>query len=541
MPASSPPTLGLGFEFEWWEAALYDDLEDKDYPFKGKRAFEKTGTNTTDSVRKINTKCEHGEILTGNYDENNPAPDCWNPNEGRMPSKDVVDRMLGKLRVTVQDALVLEKRELVSALSVEHPKVDNLVDGVSSAFTKYTAHRDEGRERNLADNPKTWRKDTHVFEQVFYFVALELRTRVYTEANKEDHGNEMRDELKRILDAIPRKHNVSVNAGNAATYRLPDQSVKSGEARAGMHIHVSATGVFDTETQGRTNKVGIMEKRILASKKLLTLYWLIEPNISKLHASWRSADPRYAGLLRRHSNLAFLNLTKNPKDNDNCEHWGQHDEEEKLRKEGRYFYDEAKFEAQGKLYLKDLDSEAQQMYTAVMEQVSRSGGSDYERNMSAIDRIWMCKNMDQLVWLCSSRFGNRRAALSLNQLLPSDSKYQGGGVRKADQRLGTVEFRAMQGSFNYEAVIAWSDVVMRITEVCVTQSTSVFTDTVERLLQAPKPGGDPVKTFIERLDFPKEHRAYKFYNDRLQKEVFDKEANPRSGKSPTLNVFVERK
>ncbi|KAK8123371.1 hypothetical protein PG999_003289 [Apiospora kogelbergensis] len=522
------PSLGLGFEFEWWEAALYDDLADKDYPFKGYRKFKTTGTIHTGEK-------PDDEVLTGNYDDHNPAPDGWNPNKFRMPPKEVVNEMLGSLRKTIADALISEPAAMVSDLDKEHPGVVQLENGVSSAFTKYTAHRDDGRERNLAEKPRHWRKDTHVFERIFYFVALEMRTKVFTEANKKE-GDQMRKELGLILKEIPKNHNVSVNAGNDALYINEKSSLpQPGEARAGMHIHVSAAGVFDTVTE--KTDANIMGKRIIASKKLLTLYWLVEPDIMKLHASWRSRDSRYAGLLRRHSNLAF-SLSKWVTSDTAIEpHWGYEAEEAENKK--NHHYNEVNFDNdQGQWSQNDLGPVGEKVKAVVQ---LRGDNAEQQRTQRAIEKIWMCKNMDQLVWLCSSHFGNRRGAISLNQLLATDSQYKGGGVREAAQRLGTVEFRAMQGSFNYDAVVAWSEVVMQMTEPCVTQNNDGgFVDFVARVLEAPE-SGDPVKAFMKRLGFDENHHAYKFYNQNLQKDVFDEEAKPRFDRNSIPNVFVGQK
>ncbi|KAK8075979.1 TBC1 domain protein [Apiospora phragmitis] len=542
MAPADLPALNVGFEFECWIATIYIDVERGDYPYKGERVFVLTGTNSTGSEVSVETRTSDGEILTDGYNKWNPAPDDWNPNEDRMPTEAVVQGMQNSFLTTVANVVGSEK---VSNLNTEHPNVGDLVDGVSRAFRQHTAHRDDGRERNLSS--KTWRKDTHVYEGKLYFVAFEWRTRVYVRANKEG-GKVMREELRVILKRIPEEHNVSINAGNDCFYELPPSiktkhSVQPGEARAGIHIHVSAEGVFDTPTQGltveehREQREEIMKKRILASKKLITLYWLVEPNICKLHASWRSKDPRYAGLLRHHSNLAFYLLDQEQKDNSPYKHW-EHDKEENQNK-AKGHYNKGNFDTHGKIAEEDLDSEAKTMYDAV---IAKLPGESEDRKLErkTIKTIWSCTNMDQLVWLCASYFGNRRAALSLNQLLPAyGSIYNGGGLREPAQRLGTVEFRAMQGSFDPEAVIAWSDVVMRLTEPCVTEGTDAFVNFVNRVMEAPEPG-DTVKAFIKRLGFDEESRPYKFYSDGLQARL-DIEAMPRIGGDSTPNVLVPRK
>lgn len=532
MTSPNPPLLGLGFEFEWWEATLYDDLKEEDYPYKGDRDFVLAGKKSHDGKKQATKKPD------GGFREGVPAPTDWNPNEGRMPDDTVVQGMLNQLRETVAKAL--GKESLVSNLKDEHPVVGPLVDGVSSAFTKYTAHRDKGRERNLSDN--TWRKDSHVCEDWLYFVALELRTRVYTQANQGGGGEQMRKELEAVLNLIPKRHHVSINAGNDAFYKLSPEFSKGhnktqpGEARAGTHIHVSVEGIFDTATQ-RMTKNGhprceeIKDIRMLASKKILTLYWLVEPEIRKLHASWRSEDARYSGLLRHHSNLAFHLRSVTQEEQAQYEHW-EHEAEKKAKNQPK-FYDHERFKEQGAYGPHDLGPEAKRVYDAVMARLQDA------RDREAIEKIWMCKEMDQLVWLCTSYFSNRRAALSLNQLVETNSNYEGGGLREPKQRLGTVEYRAMQGSFDPEAVIAWSDVVMKMTEACVTRGPDVFVDFVDRLMQPPE-RGDTVRAFIQRLGFDGQSRPYKFYSDKLQ-ERLDREARPRFDKESYRrpHVFVE--
>ncbi|KAK7960397.1 hypothetical protein PG988_011611 [Apiospora saccharicola] len=265
-----------------------------------------------------------------------------------------------------------------------------------------------------------------------------------------------------------------------------------------------------------------MAPRILAAKKLLTLYWLVEPNLQELHASWRSEDARYSGLLRTHSNLAFYPQVKEKAGvKQPVQHWF-HETDDRLQKEGSYekaFYN-----------LKDFNGVSEKPSDTSIVQILRKtlGTRVTEHSWAAIDTIWKTANMDQLAWLASSYFGNRRSSLNLHQLLPPGNKFSGGSVRKSDQRTGTMEFRLMQGSFDVNAIAAWTDVVLQLTEACVTGDQARYVEFVGRAVGNPdqKMTGDKTKAFIERLGLDKGSYAYKFYHDGRRAEL-DRQADPR--------------
>ncbi|KAK7909020.1 hypothetical protein PG985_014898 [Apiospora marii] len=419
---------------------------------------------------------------------------------------------------------------VISEVSQEHPEL--------AVHQKHNVVRERGIEQNferLLKGPKGFdlkkhlsRLDSQVLRDMAYFVGFEYRPMIYknVRAIYEDIWGELRPVVSALTQGFP----ISVNAGNNVYFWLPEdvpgkQRVQQGEARSGLHIHVGADGVFEHLDPGlKAEELGAkMVQRVLAIKKLLTLYWLVEPNLQTLHASWRSEDARYSGLLRVHSNLAFYPQVREKAGvKQPVQHW-HHEEEDRLI-DGGYktaFYNLDTFNAAS-------DKLTDTPIVEILRKKLGARMTDHDR--AAIETIWETTNMDQLAWLASSYFGNRRSSLNLHQLLPPRCQFAGGSVREEEKRTGTVEFRLMQGSFDIDAIAAWTDVVLQLTEACITDDQDRFVDFVDRAVtgpdQAAAAAGDKTKAFIKRLGLEEASYAYKFYHDGRQADL-DKQANPR--------------
>ncbi|KAK8109225.1 hypothetical protein PG984_015026 [Apiospora sp. TS-2023a] len=513
MPSPPLPSLSLGFEFEGWLVTQYKDI---DGPVQGR-----------DDLPSSETESLKGQIAKTNFDKNNPAPFDWNPNKGRMPSVPTGNKLLTDVLNVVTGALKTSKlKDSVlagSEVSEEHPDL--------TVHKKYNIVRERGTEQNLEGevdfkkNPS--RRDSQVLDQQCYFIGFEFRPRIYEDVR--DKYQSIWDELGSVLKELTKRFPISVNAGNDVWFRLPDSipsetRVVRGESRSGLHIHVGAKGVFEHLEPSLRQKPQVLKAemvpRILAIKKLLTLYWLVEPNLKTLHASWRSEDARYSGLLRTHSNLAFHpDVKKEAKVGETpIQHWF-HEKEKILLLHQKPFYSLEDFN-------KTNDGPSDKSIIGRLR--AKLGDRVTKHGWAAIEIIWSTTNMDQLAWLASSYFGNRRSSLNLHQLLPPGTRFDGGSVRVEEKRTGTLEFRLMQGSFDTDAIAAWTDVVLKMTEVCLAESQDAFVNFVDGVVE--KPGhvvsGDKTKAFIERLGLDEKSYAYKFYSDERQGKL-DLEADPR--------------
>lgn len=543
MAQPEPPVLSLGFEFEFWIPLLFNDLKNKQHPLKsdGRKLFL-TGTESA-----------NGEAWSGKpwvYDRDNPAHANWRPNTHRVPTKESENVMLDGIRKLLRKAVTPQGADLVSDLNIERTELGPLLNGVHDLYQRYTVYADRGlvADKQLGG----YRKDSQVYVGQYYFDAVEVRTPAFTEANNGNYRN-MCGQIESVLTAITQTYPVSINAGADVWYEPPDyikteEKALRAESRCGTHIHVGAAGVLeylevpkDPKNPSPKELAALnesMSKRIFAAKKIVTLYWLVEPQIQWLHASWRSEDSRYSGLLREHTNLASYLAPSERKQ----ELHPYHKHEEANNKASNH-YDKKKFdeELQGQSKSRQLSAAELKQHEGLAEMLSGvirlKGGT--QKDQDAIAIIWKTRNMDQLAWLVSNFFGNRRGSLCLHQLLPWDSDFRGGGVRKEMQRIGTVEYRFMQASLDADAVLAWADVVMKMTEGCVTGGTDDFMDFIRRVV--PRHLGEPPdpKAFVKRLGLKEGSRPYKFYDKDTQRR-FDEDANPRIVKNGVANILVPK-
>ncbi|KAK8091513.1 hypothetical protein PG997_001874 [Apiospora hydei] len=487
MPPQRAPILSIGYEFEAWIPCLFNDLKDEYHPLQNDgREFFPTGTVSTNGEPRTQEPWK--------YDEDNAAEPDWMPNTGRVPTQESENGMLDALRKLFRNVLASKGPDLVSDLNMERVDLGPLKQGVNELYQQYTVYADRGL---VADKePSAYRRDSQVYVGYYYFNAVEVRTPAFSKANKGNHQT-MCGQIESILTALTRTYPVSINAGADVWYKPPAKRKSTAkalraESRCGTHIHVGAEGVLeyleapeDPESPSPAFQAALsmtMSKRIFAAKKILTLYWLIEPEIQQLHASWRSKDMRYSGLLREHTNLAYYFSLK--KDEEKPLHpYHKYEEEKNL---AANHYDKAKFD-------KELEgiSKTHQIPASELEQHEKLAArvlnkltktkSGTAGDREAIATIWKARSMDQLAWLCSNHFGNRRGSLCLHQLLPWNSDFAGGAVREPKRRIGTVEYRYMQASLDPEAVLAWADVVIKMTEPCVTGGHG-------RLRRVPPPG-----------------------------------------------------
>ncbi|KAK8022764.1 hypothetical protein PG993_013531 [Apiospora rasikravindrae] len=433
---------------------------------------------------------------------------------------------------------------------MERVDLGPLKQGVNELYQKYTVYADRGL---VADKePSPYRRDSQIYGGIYYFNAVEMRTPAFRSANNEGYET-MCEQIRSVLTAFAWSFAASTNATSFVWYQPPEK-IKSkakalcAESRCGIHIHVGAKGVLEyleaPEDPERPTPAfqralsTTMSKRIFAAKKILTIYWLLEPEIQQLHASWRSKDSRYSGLLREHTNLAYYFSLK--EDEDKSLH-PYHEYEEERNKAANH-YDKAKFdkELEGvsnthQISANELEQHGK-LAAMVLDKIETKNGTDADRKATAT--IWKARSMDQLAWLASNHFGNRRGSLCLHQLLPWNSDFAGGGVREPKQRIGTVEYRYMQASLDPDAVIAWADVVMRMTEVCTTGETTDFVDFIQQAVAHAGEPGDP-KEFVKRLGLEEYSQAYRFYDKDTQRR-FDEEANPRIMKDGVAQVLVPK-
>ncbi|KAK7937267.1 uncharacterized protein PG986_014135 [Apiospora aurea] len=534
----------MGYEFEAWIPCLFNDLKDEYHPLQNDgREFFPTGTLSTNGEPRTEAPWK--------YDEDNAAGPDWMPNTDRVPTPESENGMLDALRKLFRKVLASKGPDLVSDLSMERVDLGPLKQGVNELYQQYTVYADRGL---VADkDPSPYRRDSQVYVGYYYFNAVEVRTPAFSKANKHNYQT-MCGQIESILTALTRTYPVSINAGADVWYKPPAKRISTAkalraESRCGTHIHVGAEGVLEyleapedpeNPTPAFQAALGItMSKRIFAAKKTLTLYWLIEPDIQQLHASWRSKDMRYSGLLREHTNLAYYFSLK--KDEEKPLHpYHRYEEEKNL---AANHYDKAKFD-------KELEgvSKTHQIPASELEQHEKLAArvlnkltktkSGTAGDREAIATIWKARSMDQLAWLCSNHFSNRRGSLCLHQLLPWNSDFAGGAVREAKRRIGTVEYRYMQASLDPEAVLAWADVVMKMTEPCVTGGTADFVEFLSQAVARPGEPGGP-KAFVRRLGLAEDSRPYRFYDENTQRR-FDEEADPRIMKDGVANILVPK-
>lgn len=203
---------------------------------------------------------------------------------------------------------------------------------------------------------------------------FEITSNVY----KDEHLDKLYKHLAQLLYILAKKYRVTVKGGK-------------GDKRPDVHIHIGNPGTFELKQL----------------KRVVTLFWIYEPAIMSLHASWRSDYIRYGSLLRKHTFLALFANTKVPVPHD-------------PKKQGTLTANGFKFDLSTEDGLK-AQAEFNANIPTLLREQDEDKGSNQKKNLKddetpkekeALGYIWAAADNDYLAGLTASRFGLRRPALS---------------------------------------------------------------------------------------------------------------------------------
>ncbi|KAI0115247.1 hypothetical protein F4814DRAFT_460023 [Daldinia grandis] len=223
--------------------------------------------------------------------------------------------------------------------------------------------------------------------------------------------NIMKSDFDRTCRTLRTNYLVSVNAGKDSG---------SASSRCGTHTHWGLSGV---------------EYDLITIKRILTLMWVVEEKLMRLHASWRQLANKYAALLQTGTNMGTDNAPKLPS-------W--------------------------------IDDLGKGGWVHEMEQnVPPSVREPLHQNKPKVQWLWRAETVEDLAMLVGEPNKSRRASIGLMELLPATSDFPG-KVRRS--QLNTIEFRHMQGSLHPTLVPAWIEVTAAIMQPCVNLSPGQFRD-----------------------------------------------------------------
>ncbi|KAI5860020.1 hypothetical protein GGS23DRAFT_259063 [Durotheca rogersii] len=288
----------------------------------------------------------------------------------------------------------------------------------------------------------------------YFWLGLEF----VSKAHKYRDFDIAKSDLDTVCKVLRANYAVSINVGKDTADR---------SSRCATHVHWGISGA---------------EYDLVTVKRILTLMWVAEEKLMRLHATWRQDATKYAALLQKGTNMATAcPLT--------CPDW--------TNKPGTGNW------------VREMDQN-------VPPKVQRS----LHREQPKIRWLWRAETVSDLASLVGEVTKLRRASVAITELLPATSNFIG-KVRRS--QLNTIEFRHMQGSLNPTLIAAWIEVTAEIMCRCIESPPEDFSSFMTDVADCVADENGTEQELLSKLGVRRE--ACLIFRDFNQQQL-DEEANP---------------